>query len=260
MRNPRVPRNGLLFLTVCCSLCHAAILTVSNNSGPGVCSNAAYSTIGAALFASASGDEIDICPGLYPEQLVITQPVTLRGLSNTGNQRVLIQPATITNVQPPLYAQQNVAPFQAAISVIGTSNVTIENLAINASGNTATGCTVTVADIHFSNASGTVANNVLSGAQLSSPLSCTTLFPGTGFGVQVDTALGQTGPFSVSITGNSIHDFNRNGVLISGAGITAEVSGNTISGVGPSNRIQSIRSFCRSWSRRIREPQYDHAG
>jgi hypothetical protein len=243
MLSPRAIRNGLLFLAGCSSFCHAAILTVSNNSGPGVCSNAAYTTIGAALFASASGDEIDICPGLYPEQLVITQPVTLRGLATSGNQRVLIQPATITNVQPPLYVQQGVAPFQAVISVIGTNNVSIQNLAINASGNTATGCTVTVADIHFSNASGTVANNALSGAQLSNPLSCTTLFPGNGFGVQVDTAAGQTGPFSVSITGNSIHDFNRNGVLVNGAGITAEVSGNTISGVGPSTGYNQFGVF-----------------
>jgi len=243
MLSRRVVQNGILFLAGWWSLSHAAVLTVSNNQGQGVCANAVYTTISAALFASASGDEIDICPGLYPEQLVITQPVTLRGLSTSGSQRVLLQPATITNVQPPLYAQQNVAPFQAAISVIGTGNVTIENLAINASGNTATGCTVTVAAIHFSNASGTVANNAIFGAQLSSPLSCTTLFPGNGFGVQVDSAAGQTGPFSVSITGNSIHDFNRNGVLVSGSGITTEVSGNTISGVGPSTGYNQFGVF-----------------
>jgi len=59
----------------------------------------------------------------------------------------------------------------------------------------------------------------------------------------VDTAAGQTGPFSVSITGNSIHDFNRNGILLNGAGITSEVSGNTISGVGPSTGYNQFGVF-----------------
>src|ERR1035441_4678324 len=77
-------------------------------------------------------------------------------------------------------------------------------------------------------------NNTIFGAQLANPQGCTKLFPGNGFGVEVDTATGQTGPFSVSISGNSIHDFNRNGIVAYGAGITAEVSSNTITGVGPS--------------------------
>jgi len=124
--------------------------------------------------------------------------------------------------------------FQAVISVVNTQGVVIEGLAVDASLNTVTGCTVGLAGIHFYNSSGAVANNVITGAQLPNPTSCATLFPGNGFGVQVDAATGQTGPFSVSISGNSIHDFNRDGILANGAGITADISGNTISGVGPS--------------------------
>jgi hypothetical protein len=125
-------------------------------------------------------------------------------------------------------------PFQAVISVVNTGDVTIEGLAIDASNNTVNGCTVNLAGIHFSNSSGKVANNAIFGAQLKDPQSCTTLFPGNGSGVQVDTSTGQTGMFSVSIDHNSIHDFNRNGILAVGSGVTAEVRGNTISGVGPS--------------------------
>jgi Right handed beta helix region len=126
-------------------------------------------------------------------------------------------------------------PYQAAISVVNTKDVVIDGLAIDARNNTVTGCTVSLSGIHFYNASGRVTNNVIFGTQLNNPLSCTTLFPGNGFGVQVDAAAGQTGPFSVSIRGNSIHDFNRNGILATGAGVTAEISGNTIAGVGPSS-------------------------
>src|SRR5262252_5465006 len=126
-------------------------------------------------------------------------------------------------------------PSQAVISVVNTNDVLIDGLAIDASQNTVSGCGVTVAGIHFLNSSGRVSRNAIFGAQLSSPKSCTALFPGNGFGVQVDTATGQSGRISVSIEGNSIHDFNRNGILVNGAGITADITGNSISGVGPVN-------------------------
>lgn len=243
----RAFETALLFLAAWCSCSHAATLLVGNAQGG--CPTATYPTIGTALTAAAAGDEIDVCPGLYPEQLVITQPVTLRGIGANGIQRVLVQPATLSNIenqQPApgfVSTPSNVATFQAVISVLNTSDVVIEGLAIDASNNTVTGCTVTLAGIHFSNASGTVANNAILGAQLSDPLSCTTLFPGNGFGIQVDTTTGQTGPFSVSITGNSIHDFNRDGILVNGSGITAEVSGNTITGVGPSTGYHQFGVF-----------------
>jgi hypothetical protein len=133
--------------------------------------------------------------------------------------------------------------FQAVISVVDTQNVTIEGLTIDASMNTVSGCTEALAGVHFYNSSGKLLNSTISGAQLGNPQSCTTLFPGNGFGVQVDTATGQTGPFSVSISGNSIHDFNRDGVLVNGSRITAEISGNAISGVGPSTGYNQFGVF-----------------
>jgi len=243
----RTFETALLFAAGWCHWSYAATLTVG--SGQSGCPTATYPTINTALTAASPGDEIDICPGLYAEQLVITKPVTLRGIAANGMQRVLVQPTTLTNVenqQPAggvVPSPANVPAFQAVISVLNTSDVVIEGLAIDASNNTVTGCTVALAGIHFSNASGTVANNAISGAQLSYPLSCTTLFPGNGFGIQVDTTKGQTGPFSVSITGNSIHDFNRDGILVNGSGITAAVSGNTITGVGPSTGYHQFGVF-----------------
>jgi nitrous oxidase accessory protein NosD len=231
MLTQRAIQNGLLFLVAFCSWSHAATLTV----GPATCPNATYATIGTALNAAAAGDEIDICPGTYPEQLVIIQPVTLRGLSAYGVNRVLIQPTSLYNV--------GTFSFTAVISVVNTQNVVIEGLAIDTSMNTVSGCTELLAGIHFYNASGAVVNNAISGAQLPTPTSCTTLFPGNGFGVEVDTATGQTGPFSVSISGNSIHDFNRDGILVNGAGITADISGNSISGVGPSTGYNQFGIF-----------------
>ena len=37
--------------------------------------NAQYSTLAVAITAASPGDEIDICPAVYPEQLIITKPL-----------------------------------------------------------------------------------------------------------------------------------------------------------------------------------------
>ena len=233
MSSQRAIQNGLVILFVWCNWSHAAILTVAKN--PNVCPHATYTTIGAAVTAAAAGDIIDICPALYAEQLIITRPVTLHGLGPNGINRVLLQPAAMTNLGS--------LPYQAVISVVNTKDVVIDGLAIDASHNTVSGCTVSLAGIHFYNSSGKVTNNAISGAQLSNPQSCTKLFPGNGFGVEVDTATGQNGPFAVRIYGNSIHDFNRNGILATGAGVTAEIGGNTIAGVGPSTGYSQFGVF-----------------
>jgi nitrous oxidase accessory protein NosD len=54
-----------------------------------------YLTISAAVAAAASGSTVLVCPGTYPEQVVITQPLTLRGLNLGifGNNPVIAVPS-----------------------------------------------------------------------------------------------------------------------------------------------------------------------
>src|SRR5579884_1938723 len=185
------------------------------------CPDAKYSTIGAAVAAAHPGAVIDICPGLYPEQLIITKPLTLRGISAEVNglavDRVLLQPA--------LQDLQNLAT-EAVITAMNTHDVNIENLAIDASRNSVNGCSPSVAGVHYYNASGTVDHNAIFGARLANPQSCDALPFGNGFGVQIDDS--QSGHFSVSVTNNSIHDYTANGVQATGTGINAAIEGNTI--------------------------------
>ena len=61
----------------------------------GGCKTGAYSTIGAAVAAVPSGSTIDVCPGTYPEQVVISQPLTLQGFASGGSsQAVIAMPAS----------------------------------------------------------------------------------------------------------------------------------------------------------------------
>jgi len=194
---------SLLLLAPFCAVGRATIRTVGPSTTS--CPNAQYKTIAAAVSAAAPLDEIDICPGLYPEQLIITKPLSLVGVNVNGVNRALIQPAL---------QDLNGLPSEAVITVMNTRGVTIQNLAIDASNNTVSGCNLSVSGIYFLDASGVVQNNAITGAQLTDPSSCTALFPGNGFGIQV-TVDSQCGlcrliPVQVSIANNSIHNFGNN--------------------------------------------------
>lgn len=190
------------------------------------CPGAQYNTITAAINAASAGDTILVCPALYDEQLVITKPLELRGIQVAGYGRVLIQPSTF---QPPANAS-----FVAVITVMNTQGVTISNLALDASKNNVSGCTPSLAVVHFHDAAGQVLNNAISGGQLTNPTGCSSNLPfGNGFGVQADSD--RTGRFPITVSGNSIHDYTANGILIETASVGALIKGNSVSGVGPSS-------------------------
>lgn len=71
--------SAMLFFGTLSVASHAAIRTVGQPGAP--CPNSQYNTIGAAITAASPGDIIAICPALYPEQLVITKPLTPGGHS-----------------------------------------------------------------------------------------------------------------------------------------------------------------------------------
>ena len=222
---------ALGMLVSVCVIAHAGETTLTVGKPNTDCPNAEYTTIAAAVIAAAPGDIIEICPALYPEQLVISKPLTLRGVRDNvaGNEvnRVLLQPS-LQEIQD--------LPVEAVITVMNTWGVSIENLAIDASRNSVQGCTPQLADIHFHNASGRVADDALFGAQLANPQNCVEILPGNGFGVLVDSD--KPGPFYVAVENNSIHDFTKDGVQAINAGVTAKVEGNRIAGVGPSIAFQ----------------------
>jgi hypothetical protein len=224
---------AFLSLGTCCPLTWGRTWTVGTANAP--CANPDYATITAAINAAVDGDVIEICPALYPEQLLITKSLTLRGTGGHGIGRGLIQPVSMSPLG-------NLG-FTAVITVMGTSDVTIQNLAIDAGKNTVSGCKITLAGIHFYNASGTVESDVISGTQMSDPLSCTTLFPGNGFGVQIDQSANTTAAFRVTVQNTSIHDFGRNGILVNGSGETVSIQGNSIVGIGPGLGVNQFGIF-----------------
>lgn len=233
----------LLLITSCLMMGvmgHAATLRVGQPNT--ACPNAQYTTITAAVNAAAPGDAIEICPALYAEQLIITMPLTLRGVLSDVNIENYLGCCNEVNrvlLQPSLQDLQGL-PFEAVITVMNTTGVTIDNLAIDASQNTVASCDIALSAVHFYNASGQLTNSAVLGARLPNPQSCST-FSGNGFGVVVDSS--EAGPFHVEIEDNSIHDFQRDGIEVTNAGVSVAIDGNNISGLGPSTGINQFGIF-----------------
>ena len=102
--------------------------------GPSTCKPAFvhFSTIQAAVSAVPFGTVIMVCPGIYPEQVVISQPVTLQGVTDgTGNAAIITVPGggLVQNG-----TSVSFGPVAVQLLVQNTVGVTIKGLTVDGSG------------------------------------------------------------------------------------------------------------------------------
>jgi len=157
-----------------------------------------YSTISGALAATPAPNTVLVCPGTYVEQILITQPVTLQGVTSAGSGQVIVQLPGGYVLQEPNSAGD---PVGAQLFVIGSSgSVTISDMTFDASqGGEYFGL---AGGIFFQNSSGTI-NRV-------SVMHDNTTFA-YNYGVYLEG--GASSP-SVTVQNSSIHDVGTTGVLV----------------------------------------------
>ena len=199
----------------------------------GTCRASSYTTISAAVAAVPPNSTIYVCPGTYPEQVFIYQPLTLQGITSGNSDRArIVVPTVVGGVptwqfvpDPDAGVSGLVAPQIFVFSMSGT--VTINNLTIDASGETAapacyaSGFWFTTA-IMYQDSSGTVSevNTVGQGKH-----------SGCGKGIWAAVVAAPSSA-SVTISKNSIQDANDTGLRVesiySGASLEINVTGNTL--------------------------------
>lgn len=183
-----------------------------------------YSTISEAVSAVEAGSTVLVCPGAYPEQVTITQPLTLRGIQsgNSGNPTVTVPPGGLTKS---VSLSNGVAMFYQ-ISVQGTDSATvsISNIGFDGTNNGVTG-TNWLSAILYQNASGNV-SHVATFNQKGN---------GYGFGIFLESST----PSSkiISINQSSIHDYDQEGIRSNAntnpPSLTVSILGNSVSPVVP---------------------------
>jgi len=185
-----------------------------------------YATIQTAVNAVPSGATVEICPGTYSEQLLISAPITLEGIANGTNKSVVLTP-------PGVFEQNGTGPvtsypIYAQILVQDAGPVNISGVTVD--GNNS-GCpAVAIAGIAYLSAA-----NPSSGKVFNSVIRNT----GNGCGSPAVGVYGENGSGSasaVTVQGNSIHSINGGGVIF-GPNVGGTISGNTI------NQAQSGIAF-----------------
>lgn len=176
-----------------------------------------YSTISQAVSSVPAGSTILVCPGTYPEQITITEPLTLQGVQsgNAANPIVTVPPGGLTqSVTSPV----NGVTIFFQIMVQGTEAelVNISNIGLNGSNNQV-GCVCWIAGIYYQNSSGKV-KNAATYNQMGN---------GYGFGIFVDSS--STTPKAIGVSTSSIHDFDAEGIRNNGnANITVDIKANAV--------------------------------
>ena len=178
--------------------------------GPATCqpSLVHFSSIQGAVSAVPFNTIILVCPGNYPEQVVITQPLTLQGVTDgTGNAAVIKVPATGLVVNAP----SNVwGPSTAQLLVEDTVGVTVSNITVDGTGGGCVGGAGRTIGIEFYNVGvpvdGTAAGKIQNVVVRNQIDGCGFLSGEGGEGIVSDTSY-------ITIASNEVHDIGRSGIF-----------------------------------------------
>jgi hypothetical protein len=189
-----------------------------------------YTTIQAAVNAP-SATIVNVCPGTYPEQVIITKSLTLKGIaSGTSDAAVVVPPATgLASNGSDIFGN----PVAAQIFVQGPAAVTVSNLTVDGTGNNLAGCGApTLEGIYFQNSSGTITRNAVRNQFQTDFVVYGGCQNGLAINVESLTAL------DVTISDNSVRAYQKNGITATGAatgpssvGPAVTISGNYIVGL-----------------------------
>jgi len=192
-----------------------------------------FATIQAAVNGVSAGSTIQVCPGNYPEQVVINKNLTLKGIESGGAYNpVLVIPSPAGFVANTSSLTSG-APLAAQIVVESpATDVEISYLAVDGSGNNLNGgCSdPRLIGIFFQNASGTI-NYVVARnqAQNTANFGCA---GSAGLGIFVQSA-GPSTPADVTIRNSTVYGYQKNGITANEMGTTVRVRGNSVVGAGP---------------------------
>jgi hypothetical protein len=203
----------------------------ANTSDP--CNTAHYPSIGAAITAASPGDTIEVCPSTYPEAVYINKAnLKLTGINIDGSSLIELDPSTgyqITDVNP----SASDPTISAVLVVDSVSGVEIKNISVNGYAATTTGssgCSIDNVGIYYRNASGSIVDSAVSYIGLNPDGSLTGCQEGLGVFIE-----SYGGTASVTMTGNSIHDYDKNGITADGSAATLVATNNAVTGAGPTS-------------------------
>jgi hypothetical protein len=196
-----------------------------------------YTSIQTAV-TNNPGGTVEVCPGTYAEQVKITENVVLTGVK--GSDAAVIVPPSGGLVQngSDIFG----SPVAAQIFVDSPAGtVTIEYLTVDGTGNKLAGCGApTLEGIYFKNSSGTITLNTVRN-QFQTDFAT---YGGCQNGLAIN-AESLTNAAIVTVSYNSVHGYQKNGITATGAATGAGSQGPAVTIAN--NRIVGLGATAMNW-------------
>jgi parallel beta-helix repeat protein len=175
----------------------------------GTCkSGTRFSTIQSALDASPAPNTVEVCPGISSEQVTISHPVTLEGITEGNGSLAQIELPSDYTVNASVIAGGRTEPAIAQVYVndVSGGSVNLTNLNVNGVGFGTND--IIFIGVLYNQSSGTI-NQVTTSAQNTS--GGATNVDGWGMWIQ-----GGSSKPAVTVENSSVHDFSGGGILAVG--------------------------------------------
>ena len=176
--------------------------------------------------AAASGATLNVAAGTYQQQLSIDKSLTLAG--DGASNTTIEAPATLGTSFSTWVTFDGTENVAAVIGVTNNADVTIKNLTVDGLGDGnnyaqfvgigANNASLTVTGVHVTN----IENTPFDGSQ-----------SGIGIGVFNEDNTSR----SVTLTGNTIDNFQKDGISLQGGSLSVDVENNTVTGAGATSTI-----------------------
>jgi hypothetical protein len=176
-----------------------------------------FSTISAAVSSVPPGSTVDVCPGTYAEQVTISVPLTLQGVSwGTANQITITVPAAgLLTSTTSMFGE----PVAAQVLVDAHGPVNITNISVDGTGGDMS-CSVWLVGIFYGSGSSGNVNRVRTSGQIDG--TC-------GVGIWAENA--NTQGESVTIQNSTVYNVDSAGIF-AGSGttptLTAHLNNNVV--------------------------------
>jgi nitrous oxidase accessory protein NosD len=206
-----------------------------------------FPTITQAVNTVPAGSVIKVCPGTYPEQILIQKSINLQGIVNGNSTGPVItvpqpganSPGLVVNVvsQVSSILQVGNVPFAAQILVQSPTPVFISDITVDGTGGNmnCSSSNIWLAGIFYTGGSSGNLNHVTTRNQLDQ---------GCGAGLWIEDTAGPGQ--NVSVQTNSVHDFDFAGIFAGTLGtdqwLTTLIRNNFVFG-GAGNGIGIISAF-----------------
>lgn len=147
--------KSLLLLFALAQLPLASAKTVTYAVGTCEPKLASFTTISSALAATPPPNVVEVCPGTYKEQILITFPVTLEGVSVGNSDQAIIAPPPAGLVINAYDDRGDDLAAQVVVQNAG-GEVNLTNLTVDATGNDIIGRSIAIVGVFYQNTPGTV--------------------------------------------------------------------------------------------------------